>query len=216
MGTGNKAEMLIAICAVISSIAAVYIAWDQARVMRSQEKADVWPMIQLTHYTSVDDDGGARYALSAQNAGVGPALIEDFAIRFPGAEATATFEDMAEYLFVDELSDVFGPPVWTSHALRGRVLRQGETVSPVGASWSKDKGIEDAFIARVTRFLDKSLPPADVFVCYCSILEDCWVSSTLAHNPRPLPVKSCKDMNRAVSMLMPVNPLITPEKVPSP
>ena len=32
MGTGNKVEMLIAICAVLTSAIAVFIAWDQGRV----------------------------------------------------------------------------------------------------------------------------------------------------------------------------------------
>lgn len=35
MGTGNKVEMLIAICAVLTSAIAVFIAWDQGRVMRA-------------------------------------------------------------------------------------------------------------------------------------------------------------------------------------
>ena len=38
MGTGNKVEMLIAICAVLTSAIAVFIAWDQGRVMRAQQQ----------------------------------------------------------------------------------------------------------------------------------------------------------------------------------
>ena len=33
MGTGNKVEMVIAVCAVVTSALAVFIAWDQGRVM---------------------------------------------------------------------------------------------------------------------------------------------------------------------------------------
>ena len=41
MGTGNKVEMLIAICAVLTSAIAVFIAWDQGRVMRAQQHGAV-------------------------------------------------------------------------------------------------------------------------------------------------------------------------------
>ena len=47
MGTGNKVEMLIAICAVLTSAIAVFIAWDQGRVMRAQQHGAVYPVIQI-------------------------------------------------------------------------------------------------------------------------------------------------------------------------
>ena len=97
MGNGSKAEMLIAVCAVISSIAAVYIAWDQARVMRSQEKADVWPILQTTHQTDVGENGNI-YAFELRNAGVGPALIDNYLIRIPGEGDTQEFNKLVDYL----------------------------------------------------------------------------------------------------------------------
>ena len=35
MGNGNKVEFLVAICALIASAMAVFMAWDQGRVMRA-------------------------------------------------------------------------------------------------------------------------------------------------------------------------------------
>ena len=75
MGTGNKVEMLIAICAVVTSAIAVFIAWDQGRVMRAQQHGSVYPVLQADGYVSADPhvrEIGVRF----RNSGVGPALIE--------------------------------------------------------------------------------------------------------------------------------------------
>ncbi|MAK59855.1 MAG: hypothetical protein CMK09_02640 [Ponticaulis sp.] len=209
MGKGNKAEMLIAVCAVISSIAAVYIAWDQARVMRSQEKADVWPIVQLQHNTSTPT-GGALYEFDVQNAGVGPALIEDYLIRIPGQGDTESFEDMVDYFITSDLADAYGQPSFSSQSLRGRVLRQGDSMRTIAASWSAQDGLQDAFLTRIASFVDGGLPPAEVFVCFCSILEDCWVSTSSAEGIRPVEVKSCDQMKDVADDLYPLTEPLPP------
>ncbi len=211
MGNGNKAEMLIAVCAVISSIAAVYIAWDQARVMRSQEKAEVWPMIQLTHQTDVNNDSSS-YTFHIQNAGVGPALIDTYAIRIPGQPQTKDLRQMVRYL----MPDAIGEASWANANINGRVLRQGDELLAIRGIWDSSPETTAAIQARIQEYVSGARQPAEVFVCYCSILEDCWVSTTMANNPRPYSVKSCDDLDRAVQALLPVNSATTPEKVTSP
>ncbi len=75
MGSGNKAEMLIAVCAVITSAIAVFIAWDQGRVMRAQQHGAVYPVVQVEGFVSSDQDF-ASMGIRLSNSGVGPALIE--------------------------------------------------------------------------------------------------------------------------------------------
>lgn len=206
MGKGNRAEMLIAICAVISSIAAVYIAWDQARVMRSQEKADVWPILQLQHNTS-SVDGAAIYEFDVQNAGVGPALIEDYLIRIPGQSDTQSFEDMVRYFITDELEATYDLPVYSNQSLPGRVIRQGDKVRVIGAVWAPQDGLEADFFAAVASLVSGERSPAEVFVCYCSILEDCWVSTSASHALRPVEVDSCAVLPEIADQLVPQTPI---------
>jgi hypothetical protein len=52
MGQGNKAEMLIAICAVLTSVIALFVAWDQGRVMRAQQHGSVYPVVQMVGFVS--------------------------------------------------------------------------------------------------------------------------------------------------------------------
>ena len=198
MGKGNKAEMLIAICAVISSIAAVYIAWDQARVMRSQEKADVWPMIQPTHQT--DTAASNTYTFHIQNAGVGPALIEDYIIRIPGQGDTKSFREMVAYFMPN---DYIGVASFADATLSGRVLRQGSELEPVRAQFDPGLEIGRKMQSRIDDFLSGEAVPAEVFICYCSILEDCWVMTTLAGNTRPLEVNSCNNLTDVADRLFP-------------
>jgi len=43
VGDGNKVEFLVAVCALIASAMAVFMAWDQSRVMRAQQHGAVFP-----------------------------------------------------------------------------------------------------------------------------------------------------------------------------
>lgn len=208
MGNGSKAEMLIAICAVISSIAAVYIAWDQGRVMRSQEKADVWPMIQLTHQTSTER-GETSYTLDVHNAGVGPALIDNYTIMVPGEGWTKDFKSMVRYL----MPETIGEPGWANTSLDGRVLRQGNGVIAISGIWEPSEERASAMQARIEEYVAGERAPAEVFICYCSILEDCWVSTTLASHPRPIPVNTCGDLKKVADKLMPITtPAVQPKE----
>lgn len=209
MGNGNKAEMLIAICAVISSIAAVFIAWDQARVMRSQEKADVWPIVQLQHNTS-SVEGSAIYEFDVQNAGVGPALIEDYLIRIPGGATTRSFEDMVHYFITDSLEEAYGLPAYSNQSLSGRVIRQGDHLRVIGAAWPAQDGLEADFFGAVSSILSGERAPAEVFVCYCSILDDCWVATTHQSHLRPVETASCGDLSQIADRIMPAGTSIQP------
>ncbi|MAI91165.1 hypothetical protein [Ponticaulis sp.] len=201
MGKGNKAEMLIAICAVISSIAAVYIAWDQARVMRSQEKADVWPIVQLLHHTGYDH-GGFQYRFGLENAGVGPALIQGYIIHLPGEENTTSFRDMVSYFVGEEIMDNFSEPNWADQSVRSRVMRQGTQMNAIEVEWQAEEGLQDVVEAHVSPFIRGERPPAEVFVCYCSILDDCWVATTLQSNPTPTEVRSCEALPGVMDQLL--------------
>lgn len=191
MGTGNKAEMIIAVCAVITSVVALFIGWDQARIMRLQQKAEIWPMVQVTHLTDVSG-GAVTYSLELENAGVGPALIEKHVILMPEAPATEDFGEMLDYLAEDMSDDVAKGFL----AIDSRVIRQGTTVRPFHAAWTASDENVMAMERLVADFVSEEREAPGVFVCYCSILDECWVSSTLTGQSRPTKVKSCATLER--------------------
>lgn len=211
MGQGNKAEMLIAVCAVITSVVALFIGWNQTQVMRGQQEAAVWPVVQLTHETDFNGDA-VSYAIAVENAGVGPALIDSFTIVMPGQPASTDFYALVDYMVTRDV----GQPYTAFRSLDGRVIRQGTTMNAIKASWEATDETSVALQRRLTQFVSGEEESAVVFVCYCSILEDCWVSSTLDGQTRPEPVNSCGDLNAASNKLQASYAPPKPMKAPNP
>ncbi|MEQ8301221.1 MAG: hypothetical protein RH945_11835 [Hyphomonas sp.] len=197
MGNGNKAEMLIAVCAVITSVVALFIGWNQTKVMRGQQEAEVWPMVQLTHETDFNDNT-VSYAIALENAGVGPALIDSFTIAMPGRQTTTDFYELVDYMVAGDL----GEPYSAFRSLDGRVIRHGTEMNAIKASWDATDETRAALRQRLSQFISGEEESAVVFVCYCSILEDCWVSSTLEDQTRPEPVKSCAALDATSNALL--------------
>lgn len=187
---GSRIEMIVAICAALTSVVALFIGWDQARIMRLQQRADVWPMVQVTHVTDANSQA-VSYSILLENAGVGPAMIERHAILIPGKETTEDFYKLVEYIAPEAL----GPGEEGYSSIDGRVVRQGHSVSPITARWPSTPEANEIMQARVAEFVSGDVRPAHVFVCYCSILKECWISSTLEHQLRPHDVKSCQKLN---------------------
>lgn len=210
MGNGNKVEFIVAVCALVTSVVAVYIAWDQARVMRTQQRADVWPVVQLSHNTDVR---GERfiYELTVENAGVGPALLEGYQLAIPGAPEGGLAEFMA-YLLPAEFSP---PGPHTYNSVNGRVMRQGTALAMIGGSWEASSARQAAFDARLSAYIGGERAPPVVRLCYCSILEDCWIASSEAGETRPQAVRDCSDYSARPDV--PPIPAVTPtEEEPRP
>ena len=75
MWQGSRIEFFIAVCALLTSIAAIWLAWDQSRVMRAQQHGAVFPVLQVDGYVRNSPQSTA-VGIEIRNSGVGPALIE--------------------------------------------------------------------------------------------------------------------------------------------
>ena len=67
-------EGVITVGALVTSAAAVYIAWDQANTMRVEQHASVLPAIQIDRFEEFSN-AGLIIGFTVENAGVGPAFI---------------------------------------------------------------------------------------------------------------------------------------------
>lgn len=183
MGTGNKAEMLIAVCAVITSAIAVFIAWDQGRVMRAQQHGAVYPVLQADGYVSADPhvrEIGVRF----RNSGVGPALIESVDLLKDGE----SMDSLISYR--DELQQGYDLS-WTS--MVGRAVAPGETINALRISWPADEisPVQQAETAAKWGGLTMR-------VCYCSVFKRCWEVDGLAENTPARRVKACKRSDKDI------------------
>lgn len=176
MGNGNKAEMLIAICAVLTSVIALFVAWDQGRVMRDQQHGSVYPVLQMDGFISRLQDR-ASLGLRVSNSGVGPALIESVAMLQGGKH----LDGLAAYR--ERLPDGYDIS-WTS--LTGRSLAPGAEVTALEITWPRDK-ITDAQLNQVAA----EWGGLELEICYCSVFDRCWQARDF-DTQRAERIKSCK------------------------
>lgn len=164
MGNGNKAEMLIAVCAVITSAIAVFIAWDQGRVMRGQQHGAVYPVVQVDGFVSSGAETSSM-GMRISNSGVGPALIERVSLLRDGKP----IDSLAAY--VEEIPSGYAHS-WSS--LIGRAIAPGDAVEPLRVDWSRDAVTPDQLNSAAQLWSE-----LDVEICYCSVFERCWVTRSL-------------------------------------
>ena len=192
MGKGSKVEFLVAICALVASAMAVYMAWDQGRVMRAQQHGAVYPVLQVDGFVSTTTDR-ASIGIRVSNSGVGPALIEEVRVAQNGV-SLITFDELRRSL-PDENS-----VSWAG--LTGRALAPGEDIVPLQISWGSDDITAETLNATAGEWGD-----LDVRVCYCSVFDRCWETAMIGTS-RAEPVDGCQaaqtDIFETLATLSPV------------
>ncbi|MEN1729187.1 MAG: hypothetical protein AAGJ52_12175 [Pseudomonadota bacterium] len=120
-------ETIGSISAIIVGVAALYVSWDQGRVMRDEVRASVWPVVQMSGYINRRNDQ-LVIGLSLQSAGVGPARVERITIRQSGDLVT----DLADLL--ERMPPGADRSVETS---TGRIMAPGGTLTPFELRYSE-------------------------------------------------------------------------------
>ena len=162
--------------ALVTSFAALFIAWDQARVMRAQQHGSVWPIIEAN---KVWRGGDERVELSVmvENTGVGPALVRHSEFLIDGRPASRQT--------VEQLFEEVGELVGRTEADLTRAIAPGAAVTHLSATWERD----DAFDEQA---LDAAWDRVEIRLCYCSVFDRCWVEHS-ARTDLQTAVKSCPD-----------------------
>jgi len=191
-----SAEMTAALSAVVVGIAALIVAVDQSNIARKQAdwmertvQASVWPVVQFD-FRSDQDIRTAEAVLSLRNSGVGPAIIKGIRITKDGEEVS----DVSKY--IERNIDVFQGMRFDLDTNRGtgRVISAGEIVPLGEANWDLVVGqIPSTMRDEIDAYFEE-LNAIDGAICYCSVLDECWVNRTSDY-ANPEPVESCSDMS---------------------
>ena len=179
MGDGNKVEFLVAVCALITSIMAVYMAWDQGRVMRAQQHGSVFPVLQVDGFGNYRN-GNIEIGLEVSNSGVGPALIEsvEFFIENEGVDSISDYVSA-----LPEERDL----LWS--VITGRALAPGATIRPLYIYWPAE-GDQTSFLNKVSNDAENWR----LEICYCSVFDRCWKTQEIGQS-RAVPVDHCRQNN---------------------
>lgn len=171
----NRLQLIIAVCALVTSAIAVFVAWDQARVLRAQQHGAVYPVLQVDGFNS-SDPNFREIGLRFSNSGVGPALIESIEIERDGQKLADLIEPFARLPGSPELS-------WNS--MSGRAIAPGEVVEALRFSWPRDQITPEELSAAWNDWSSLT-----VSTCYCSVFQRCWLMPDIGTS-RAERVKSC-------------------------
>jgi hypothetical protein len=157
-------EGVIAVGALVTSAAAVYIAWDQAETMRVEQHASVFPAIQIDPFNHRSNGAGLQLGWQVENAGVGPAFIKSAKL-FDGDRQLTGMEDLT--------STVPAGVDIESKQLTGRIIAPGVGKDALTLSWRSlvipAETVNGAYASTSDWRLE---------VCYCSTLDRCWISKS--------------------------------------
>ncbi|GJG85461.1 hypothetical protein tb265_06420 [Gemmatimonadetes bacterium T265] len=187
-GRTRWVELSAALTAVVVSVGSLLIARHQAEVMDRQLAASVWPLVEFDT-SNEGDDGKPRLALTLHNSGVGPTRVRSVRLAYKGRPMRGAVELLRTCCLaaVDTAHSV----TTSTSDVTGRVLTAGRSVDFLVLP--PDTGQRALFSA-----FNRERFAVTLRVCYCSVLEDCWVVESDGHGgAEPAPVASCAAERKA-------------------
>ncbi len=172
-------ETFGAIAAIIASFAALFVAWDQATIMRTQQYAAVIPIVS-TDMNIVQDSEANIIELTISNVGVGPALIRS-AILTLGSEPMTRWSVLSDRM----LGEDFEETLQLSASTPTTVLGAGERETILGIRWARSEAGDARLVEVAERLAFGDTDGLGLDLCYCSVLGRCWVANASLDFPEP-------------------------------
>ncbi len=161
--------------AVAVSVGALYFAWEQARLMRTEQEIAVWPALQVDAFS--DRAGGElRVGFRVENAGVGPAFVRTVAVRRSADEYIESYAEIQSLM--PDGSDL------SNSTMTGRILAAGAVVDPILIHWPQSTVTEELISEVLEEGGDWRFD-----ICYCSAFGRCWTT----HSGRVEPPEEVRD-----------------------
>jgi len=161
-------ETFGAIGAIIVSLAALFVAWDQAVVMRRQQHAAVMPIITVD--MSINQNETANVIeLGITNVGVGPAIVLSATPTMDG-EPSTRWHLMANQIFGTD----FEEPIQLSASTAASVLGPNESETVLGIRWPRNETGDAKLIEIARGVTGDTFPAIEMDLCYCSVFDRCW------------------------------------------
>ena len=166
-------DMLAAMAAIVISVVSLVVALRGEKTQHGLLSANAWPYLELSK-----DELSAEDKLDVENEGVGPAKIYSFEVFYQG-QPVESERDLLKRC-CGYTPSVDGPVGYGS--VDGNVLRPGEHILSL---YVKPKAPDEETFRRFTA----AMKDLTFRGCYCSILDECWVSDL--QSLQQTPVASC-------------------------
>lgn len=176
-------EIIVSVCAIITSVVALFIAVKQTELMQNQQDASVWPIVTSDITISQDDDE-SFIEFKLANVGVGPAFVRDGDLYIDGSVIN-DYSVIEELLLVGSLKDGVS---MDSSELFG-VLGAGDKKTVLRLAWRRNESNDMAFRLMVKHFLERPIT-LGMYQCYCSVFNRCYQSGR-GYQQGPVEVSAC-------------------------
>ncbi len=183
--TGHSwVDLAIALSAIAISVISLFVAVEHGRTEEKLVAANSWPFLTFQTTRNGLQAGSRTIDLRLQNSGVGPARVQWLRIALDGK----AIADRAAFM-----RECCGVPAGDADTQVGRGLVTQNP--PVGVLPARD-GIailawrELPGNAPIWAKLDAARHRLKTEACYCSVLDECWISDLTA-TAQPHPVDEC-------------------------
>ncbi len=169
--------------ALLLSAVSLWVAIGTMDANQKMVAASSWPYLQLTT-SDAAPDGTDVLTFDIGNAGVGPALVENFEVQYNGKPIASSAQLLQRCCGYDPRQPhpvaVHQPSIgsWTEGTVGGSVIRAGETrnffkMVRTAQNVHTFNTLREAIAARrlVARY------------CYCSVFSECWQSPFTGLHP---------------------------------
>jgi hypothetical protein len=179
-------DVIVSLTAIFISAISLYVAIEHGKTERDLVAANVWPFPRAILDNNHDDRGST--AIGVSNGGVGPAKIRTFEMFYRGQPVSSGLDLLRKCCGLppgDEAVKTAFPNHLGTSIVEETVLRPGEdnVVFRVPPSPTAPE-----ISSRLKQF--DVLTKVTFRVCYCSVLDQCWISDL--RSTRTQPVNECR------------------------
>ncbi|VAV94467.1 hypothetical protein MNBD_ALPHA05-2498 [hydrothermal vent metagenome] len=166
-------ETVGSIMAMVIGVIALFVAWDQAQVMRKQQHASVWPLLAADFFLDADKDS-LFLELTIANEGVGPAIVESAFLTLNG-ERVSSGPVLMSRIFPNGAPK--GSANFVGSDIENTIIGAGGSTQVFRVAWTQTEENIAVFRELGTRYFTNNDMNVSVTVCYCSVFDRCYVAT---------------------------------------
>ncbi|TMM57204.1 hypothetical protein FEE95_11995 [Maribacter algarum] len=149
-------NIIVAFTALLTSVCALYISIQEVHIMRTQQKALMFPYLTLGKIYNSDGFG-----IRLKNSGNGLAKINSYKIH----NDSMYFKDWEQVvqILAPEAKNINYSIIKTSGGIQDEIITPDEDLNLIFLQWTDE-----------TRKLEKTIKSLKIEICYSSLLDDYW------------------------------------------
>lgn len=186
LSTTRIIELIVAVSVVVISVASLFVAVFQGRVMQRTLEASVVPVMQYGSGNYDLETGEWAIKIEFKNTGLGPAELRWVDIRWNGESIANTSLFMSQCCLPEDLEEAERLPYLYQAFESGQLNLVFDDVQ--GRFFAPQESVDFVTFPRpdeetqpvgyaIWQAVDDARHDLEVEICYCSVFDDCWQST---------------------------------------